>query len=350
VGFVAATWLITATGTGTFTLSKNGTVIQTGLVTGQLYDGVTYIPGVAFQLTGSLTNTQTATFNTTLVSTAVVCTSPGVIGNVLAGAINQVNANLAPGISVSNAQTVSGAANPNGGIHTAAFVTLGVDPDTDSAIRQKIAVRATPVNSLSNAIAAIAAVSGVYAANVLDPQLASGYVYYYACDSNGGYAGIASGTGGVAGDTGYYYIQNPVLTAASLAANVDAALRLALPAGIVPRIGSYSGGGLIPFQIVTITAISVTFSAATAYTTTVLAPLIQAAVQQYIQGVAGNATYPGLQFNQVPTVFGMMAAAQAACGNILTNFTLTSTTPAIGSASPLILYRCPSPTVTVTRV
>ncbi len=74
----AATWQVTATGAGTFTLATQApgagsfTTVATGLTTWTLYDSASEVPGIAFSVAGPLTSGDSATFTTDAAMLAIV--------------------------------------------------------------------------------------------------------------------------------------------------------------------------------------------------------------------------------------------------------------------------------------
>jgi hypothetical protein len=357
-----ATWLIVATGTGGYDLSTatpgGPPTPVASLATGTTYDDATLIPGVAFSVAGPLTSGESASFSTGGAPVSCQCTQAGVIGNVLAATspttgICLVSLGQAPGLAVSNALVVAGTDNPGGA------GTGGVDPDTDAQIRNKVAVRATPLYGVRNAQAAILSVAGVYDAYVYDPlgdpaytSGFAGYIYYAWCDATGAAPAIIGGSVHTGPEnTAPVYLTYTSLS--GLAAQVDAQIRAYLPAGLVPRLLG-NGGVSSPFLVSTVSAASVVYSAPPNVQPSVVDPIIKAAIVAYLNGgTVSGITFPGLAHNEVPTSYGLHQAIAQATGYAVTNvstLTLTCTTGGLdGTPAPTLIYRsAPNITITVT--
>lgn len=316
---------VVATGSVVFSIQAAATAtitIPSGTVLSTVGDGVTTIPQLF--VTGA-----TATINisaTSSNSVAVTATVPGSAGNVLASAISLIVTPVSSATyTVANASSTTG----------------GTDPDTDQTLRNKALVAIVGKYTAAQVQAAILAVPGVFDAYVFDPQSGSGFIYYYWCDSTGAATGTTGGSivGSGAPDSTNYLSG---ATLAGLAATVDAAVRAVLPPNITPRIGNAGGSPDQVFNAVNLTAVAVTWSGPANLQAGTIDPLIQAAVAAYVLA---------LKHNQAVTVFGMSQAVQTALGGVLSNFTLTSTTPSSSGSAQTTIYRLngsPTSVVTVT--
>jgi|GEM_PF-6517545 len=297
--------------TATITV-PSGTVVQT------VGDGVTTIAQLYTTQAAATINIGATSSN----SVAIVANLPGSAGNVAIGAISVIsNPSSTASYTVTNA----------------AITTGGIDADTDQSLRNKAVAAFSSKYTTAAITAAILAVPGVYDAYVFDPQSGSGFIYYYWCDSAGANGGVSGGSI-LSGDS-TNYLSGATLT--GLAATVDAAVRAVLPPGITPRIGNAGSAGQI-FNAINLTNVTVTWAGPSALQPATIDPQIQAAVAGYVQALKHNAG---------TTVFLMGQAVQQALGFSLSNFTLTSTTPASSAVAQTTIYRLngnPTSVVTVT--
>jgi len=273
-------------------------------------------------LTGGSSPAVSSSITTAVAGTAVTNTANSAMGNVAAGTIVAF-ATQTTNLAVSNAVADGGTA-----------ATGGADPDADATVRSAVSKVITPRWGAAAVEAAILAVPGVYDAYVHDPQDGSGVITYYWCDVLGN-------------QTNSNY--------PSMATQVTSAAQQGVPPSVTANSAT--------FTIHDLTAVAVSYSAPAAVQTATVGPQIQAAVAAYIQG-NGNPR-SGVQHNQIPLAFAMGSAVQtgvnaqsnAALGTTpvvgLTLFSLTSSTPAIGSASNTVLYRLtgvPSSVIVATRI
>lgn len=322
----AALWTITATGSGAFTLSVTPqfgslAVVATGLTTGTIYDSITAVPGVAFQVVGTLTPGNSATFTTGATLVAAMQNSPldpttnaisGSDGNVAVDAITTLTNTSVIGLEVTNPTAVDG----TGG------TILGMNPWSDAQYRQQLSVLLFPKYSVSQAEAAILSVPTVFDGLLVDPQDNTGNVTYYWCDVNGNQPGLT------------YPGSVPTIVPGSTAALVDAALRAVLPVGITPIPAAFTVTNLTSSA-----AIAITYSADASQLSTTIGPQIQTIVSAYVQG---------LSHGETPTAFGMISAL-AAAGVSLSDFLLTTS---FSGAANTQIYRstgAPSTVVSLTR-
>jgi uncharacterized phage protein gp47/JayE len=248
-------------------------------------------------------------------ATLVAANLGGAAGNVNAGQILIVNYQIPSAVlSVSNSAATTG----------------GADAEADTALRAR-AIAASQVKYSAAALAAaVIAVSGVWDCWINDPAAPPGtdanpggsstagstYTAYW-CDSSGNQPGAGSPNTGTA-----LAVQN------ALAAVQDAGLVATLAA----------------FTVVQITAVTVGYRVPASVSTSTIVPAIQNAVVAFIQT---------LVHNQVPDQSNMYKYVNNAVGGVLTKFTLVSTTPAIGSETHSVIYRCtgtPSSVVTCNAI
>lgn len=322
-----------------------GTVVSTG------GDGTT-TPQITFLTQTTATISSGATDSGTPV--LATCTSPGSLGNVGAGTVTTLGIGGSLGAFVSNALTVgwpgnNQVSNPNGaGVG-------GVDADTPGQIREKIAIATTNPVGVANMEAALLSVSGIYDAYVLDPLAGSGIVYYYWCEVDGTTPGINGGTSTASGTPdNTTFIAGVTLT--GTAAQADAAIRARAPAGLQIKLGttvSASSPASTMFTVVSVTALSLTYTAPATVQASVIDPLLSAGVSAYFNGGTVNGvTTPGLFHNEVPSIFGLTIYLQQVVGGSLINCTISAVTPSTTftvSPVPTTVFRASaSISVTVT--
>jgi len=290
--------------------------IPAGTVLTTQGDGVTVIPQ-AFTTNSVATISAGSATPVTVSMTATVASSAG---------------NLAPN-SVTVPVVATGGAvawtatNPAQGAGGAlGYTTAGTDGEYpspgagDVKLQARIQANTQPIYSSAAVTNAILAIPNVTDALVVDPQNGNGTVQYFWGQADGTTPGLSGST----------------ITAATLAATVDAQVRSVLSSNVVPTASA--------FTVTTLTNVTVSFSAPATVATATVTPQIQTAIVAYVNG---------LPHGQVPTVFGIINAVNAATGYILSDVRLTSTTPAIGAASTTGEYRItgtPSAVVTVNRV
>lgn len=272
--------------------------IPAGTLISTVGDGIVTVP-VIYVTTAVATISSGFTASNAV---SAVAQTNGVVGNVAIGAVSVVVTSFSFG-----AATVTNAAPATG----------GVDPDSDATLRNKAFAAISAKYSTTAIQAAIMAVPGVFDAYVFDPQDGGGKIAYMWCDVSGATPGLSGTTPGSTTVSG-------TITAATLAASVDAAVLAVLPPNITPVRSS--------FIVDNVTAVSVVWSGPSTLSTSTIDPLIKAAVVGYLQG---------LVHNQIPTVFGMSQYVQFQLGFSLSNFTITSSTPTFsGSAANNTIWRC----------
>ena len=302
-GTAASASVVFSLSSGTATGSL---VIPAGTLVSTVGDGLTTFAQY-FTTQAAATISSGASSSSAVTATATV---PGIAGNVSAGAI-----------SVLNTQGLAGAYT----VTNAAPATGGVDPDTATQIRAKIAAAVQSKYAAAAIQAAALTVPGIYDAYVADPLDGSGAFAVY----NGDTAGVvASG---------------------ALLTSLQAAVMAVSPAAIKAASVTYPA-----FTVQNVTALALTYSAPTAVQSSVIQPLIQAGAKEYIQGNSATG-YSGVIHGQVPTAFGLYAYVQGYVGYQLSNLVVTSATPNFLVASPsnTTLWRLngsASTVVTVTRV
>jgi len=295
--------------TTTITISA-GTVLTTQ------GDGVTVIPQ------GFSTNS-VATISAgsaTPVTVSMTATTAGGAGNVAPNSVT------IPVVATGGAVAWT-ATNPAQGAGGAlGYTTAGTDGEYpspgagDVKLQARIQANTQPIYSSAAVTNAILAISNVTDALVVDPQNGNGTLTYYWGQADGTTPGLSGST----------------ITTGTLAQTVDSAVRGVLPPNVVPTASA--------FTVTTLTNVTVSFSAPATIATATVTPQIQVAIVAYVNA---------LPHGQVPTVFGIINAVNAATGYVPSNVTLTSTTPTIGAASTTGEYRItgtPSSVVVVNRV
>ncbi len=282
-------------------------------------DGVT-TAAVAFAINQAVSIGSGSTAPVTVTATA---TTAGSVGNVAPGNV------VVPVVATGTPVAVVATNPPQGAGGTQGYTTAGTDGEYpspgagDDKLRARIQAATQPIYSAAAVTSAILSIPNVTDALVIDPQNGNGTIEYLWAQADGTTPGLVGST----------------ITAGTLAATVDAAVREELPPNVVPTA--------LAFAVTTLTNITVTFSAPATVATATITPQIQTAIVAYVNG---------LPHGQVPTPFGIIGAVNAATGYVLTaggNLTVTSTTPAIGAASPTVEYRIagtPASVVTVNRL
>ncbi len=292
--------------------------VQAGSVWSVQSDGQT-TPAIAFATSQTVTISSASATPAAVTATA---TTAGSAGNVSPGSV------IVPVVATGTPVAVVATNPPQGAGGTQGYTTAGMDgeypsPGTgDDKLRARIQAATQPIYSAAAVTNAILSIPAVTDALVVDPQNGNGTITYYWAQADGTTPGLVGST----------------ITAGTLAATVDANVRGVLTPNVVPTASA--------FAVTTLTNITVTFSAPATVATATITPQIQAAIVAYVNG---------LPHGQVPTPFGIIGAVNAATGYVLTvggNLTVTSTTPAIGAASPIVEYRitgAPASVVTVNR-
>jgi len=290
--------------------------IPAGTVLTTQGDGVTVIPqgfsanSVATISAGSVTP----------VTVSMTATTPGSAGNVAPNSVT------VPVVATGGAVAWT-ATNPAQGASGAlGYTTAGTDGEYpspgagDVKFQARIQANTQPIYSNAAVTNAILAISNVTDALVVDPQNGNGTITYYWGQADGTTPGLSGST----------------ITAGTLTQTVDTAVRSVLSSNVVPTASA--------FTVTTLTNVTVSFSAPATVATATVTPQIQTAIAAYING---------LPHGQVPTVFGIINAVNAQTGYVLSNVTLTNTTPTIGAPSTTGEYRItgtPASVVTVNRV
>lgn len=257
--------------------------IPAGAIVSTPGDGVTTI---AQAFVTQVATTIAAGTNTSA-PVAATCTISGIVGNVANGSVNVVITSLGP-ISYTVTNT--------------ALTTLGVDPDTDQTLRNKVLAQLQPKYGT------LAISSAILAAGAYDAYIATS-----------------------AGAITYYYSDVLGAQPAALTAAVAAAVVSSTPASLATTpaaftVTNYTAAG----------SIAISFTAPVSLQNGPYLANVQLAVMAYIQS---------LVHGQTPTVYGMSTYVQVVVGNLInfncptvfTTATATALYRATGVASTVVV-------------